>query len=210
MTEFVPSFVQEIYRWFFTAAIIVALTAGATWGGWILWQIGTVGKFTGVSVHAINAHGHAQIYGWMGLFIMGFSYHVLPRFWRGPLAYPRLAPIVLGFVASGILVRTLGTTTLGEWGSAVPLAIAGCALEVAATIIFALQMLATCRSGKTRFRPESGFLMGAMFWLVAMSLFDAFHTYATMTAPTRGPCFGKSPRFRLPFAMCRSMAWHFS
>ncbi|MGN6370275.1 MAG: NnrS family protein [Phycisphaerae bacterium] len=184
--ECVPQQTERLYRWFFTSAIAVTLTAGATWGGWILFQIGARQAFTGVSIHAINAHGHAQIYGWMGLFIMGFGYHVLPRFWRGVLAAPRLAPVVLGLVMSGILVRTVGMTTVGEWRAAVPVAMAGCGVEVAAIAIFALQMAVTCRRGKTAFRPESGYLMGAMVWMVVMSLFDAFHTYMTMASATEG------------------------
>jgi hypothetical protein len=183
--ECVPASIDRLYRWFFTTAIVVVLTAGASWGGWLLWEIGVAGKFTGVSVHAINAHGHAQIYGWMGLFIMGFGYHVLPRFWRGALAAPRLAPVVLGLVAAGIIVRTLGMTTLGDWPAAIPLALVGCVLEVAAVTIFAAQMVLTCRRGKTPFRPESGFLMGAMGWFLLMSLLDTVHTYTTMHATTR-------------------------
>lgn len=185
MTECVPPGTDRLYRWFFSAAIVVMLTAGGTWGGWLLWEIGVAGKFTGVSVHAINAHGQAQIYGWMGLFIMGFGYHVLPRFWRGALAVPRLAPIVLGSVVGGVLVRTLGMVTLGSWPAAVPVALAGCLLQVGASVAFAGQMLLTCRHGKTPIRPESGFLIGALVWFALMSMLDTFHTYTTMSAATR-------------------------
>src|ERR1035437_1221560 len=180
----VPAFLEVAYRWFFSAAILIVLTTGASWGGWILWQIGVAGKFTGVSVQAINAHGQAQIYGWMGLFIMGFGYHVLPRFWRGVLVAPRLAPVVLVLVSAGIFVRTAGMATLGIWSLAVPAAMAGCVLEVAAIVIFATQMVLTCRGGKTPLRPESGFLLAAMVWFVLMSLLDLVHTYTTMTAAT--------------------------
>jgi hypothetical protein len=185
LTECIPPSLERLYRWFFTAAIAVVLTAGATWGGVQLWQIGFAGTFTGVSVHAINAHGQAQIYGWVGLFIMGFGYHVLPRFWRGTLAFPRLAPIVLALTIAGILARTLGVAKLGTCPYAVPISIAGCLLQVSAITIFATQMLLTCRRGKTPLRPESGFLIGAMAWFVLMSVLDTFHTWATMTAPTR-------------------------
>ena len=55
------------------------LSAGASWGAWLLWTIGLNGSFRAVSVHAINAHGEAQIFGWVGLFIMGFAYQAFPR-----------------------------------------------------------------------------------------------------------------------------------
>src|SRR5687767_10207108 len=70
---------DTIYRRFFLAGILLVLTAGASWGALLLWQIGMRGKFTGVSIHDVNAHGHAQIFGWVGLFIMGFGYQAFPR-----------------------------------------------------------------------------------------------------------------------------------
>ena len=39
-----------LYRPFFTAGIAVALTVGASWGVWLLWQIGFARRFTGVSL----------------------------------------------------------------------------------------------------------------------------------------------------------------
>ena len=64
------------------------LSAGATWGAWLLWTIGLNGSFRAVSVHAINAHGEAQIFGWVGLFIMGFAYQAFPRMWQTTLVAP--------------------------------------------------------------------------------------------------------------------------
>jgi hypothetical protein len=185
LTECVPATVERLYRWYFSTAVLIVLTAGATWGSWLLWKIGIAGKFTGVSVHAINAHGQAQIYGWMGLFIMGFAYHVLPRFWRGILVAPRLAPVVLLLVSAGIALRTAGVAAMELSTLAIPIAITGCLFEVFAIIVFATQMVLTCQRGKTPFRPESGFLMAAMLWFVLMALLDTVHTYNTMTACTR-------------------------
>ena len=62
-----PEIADTIYRRYFLAGIAVVLSAGATWGAWLLWTIGLGGSFRAVSVHAINAHGEAQIFGWVGL-----------------------------------------------------------------------------------------------------------------------------------------------
>ena len=77
---------DEIYRRFFMAGIAVVLTVGASWGAWLLWQIGINHAFTSISLFQVNAHGHAQIFGWVGLFIMGFAYQAFPRMWHTPLA----------------------------------------------------------------------------------------------------------------------------
>src|SRR5208337_2276971 len=87
---------DTIYRRYFLAGIAVVLSAGASWGAWLLWAIGLNGSFRAVSVHAINAHGEAQVFGWVGLFIMGFAYQAFPRIWQTTLVAPRLAVVAFG------------------------------------------------------------------------------------------------------------------
>src|SRR5215471_1959073 len=67
-----PALEDVIYRRFFIAGIAVILTLGATWGAALLWRIGLHQSFSGVGANEINAHAQAQVFGWMGLFIMGF------------------------------------------------------------------------------------------------------------------------------------------
>ncbi len=90
-----PSIADTIYRRFFIAGTAIILTAGATWGAMLLWRIGLAGSFTGVSVHEVNAYGHAQIAGWAGLFIMGFAYQAFPRIWHTTLAASLLMLLLL-------------------------------------------------------------------------------------------------------------------
>ncbi|MBI4595735.1 MAG: hypothetical protein HY730_05075 [Candidatus Tectomicrobia bacterium] len=101
-----------IYRRFFKAGIITALSAGALWGAFLLVSIAVKRSFTSISIHDINAHGHAQVMGWVGLFIMGFAYQAFPRF------------------KQGIDVRTLG----GLWAPFI-LVNVGCTLRVSSQIL---------------------------------------------------------------------------
>lgn len=55
-----------------------------------------------------QAHGHLQVYGWAGLFVLGVATHFLPRLRGAPLAHPRLIPWCLGLVVAGLLARALG------------------------------------------------------------------------------------------------------
>ncbi len=98
---------DRIHCRFFVAAIALVLTFGATWGAWLLWRIGVLGNFIGLSVHEINAHGHAQIFGWVGLFIMGIGYQAFARFWQTQLAAPRL-------VVSTFAAMTAGSSQLAR------------------------------------------------------------------------------------------------
>src|SRR4029079_4959826 len=96
-----------IYRPFFLAGIAVVLTLGAVWGAYLLAQIALAGRFTAVGVHEVNAHGHAQIFGWVGLFVMGFAYQAFPRFKHTTLRHPGLAWVSFGLMLGGLVVRSV-------------------------------------------------------------------------------------------------------
>jgi hypothetical protein len=174
-----------IYRRFFISGILTVLTAGATWGAWILLQIGRAGKFNGVGLQDVNAHGQAQIYGWMGLFIMGFAYQAFPRVWHTDLVAPRLA--VGSFIAmlAGLVLRSVGMIVPGAPAWAVAASVGGCALQFASIVTFAVQIVLTFRRSIVRMEPYIGFIFAALGWFIAMIALDTWHTYATLTAATR-------------------------
>lgn len=173
---------DTIYRRYFLGAIILALTAGASWGAWLLWTIGLDGSFRGVSLHQVNAHGEAQVFGWMGLFIMGFAYQAFPRFWQAELAAPRLAAWVFAAMVTGLVLRTAGMVAAGAWSLALPLALAGGTLQVAAIAAFAGQIVITFERSGARAEPYVGFIMGSLAWFIASGVVSAWHTWNTLTA----------------------------
>src|SRR5262249_60041805 len=86
---------------FFKAGIAVVLTLGAAWGAYLLLRIGLTGRFAAAGLHEVNAHGHAQIFGWVGLFVMGFAYQAFPRFKHASIACPHLTWASLGLMLAG-------------------------------------------------------------------------------------------------------------
>jgi len=96
---------DSIYRRFFKAGIVVILTAGAVWGAVLLLRIAFTGSFTALSIHEINAHGHAQIFGWVGLFVMGFAYQAFPRMKHTSLWRPDLANMTFYLMVFGVFAR---------------------------------------------------------------------------------------------------------
>ncbi|MGE5609444.1 MAG: DUF1858 domain-containing protein [Bacillota bacterium] len=181
-----PSIADTLYRRYFLGGIILILTAGATWGAALLWQIGFTGTFTGISLHDVNAHGHAQIFGWVGLFIMGFAYQAFPRLWHTELVKPRLAVVAFISMAVGLIIRTMGMTSTGLWSLALPAAMLGGAFEIVAILLFTGQILATFFRGHGKLEPYVGFVLMALVWFVAMSFLSVWHTYNTMRATTWG------------------------
>ncbi|HOJ72398.1 MAG TPA: DUF1858 domain-containing protein [Phycisphaerae bacterium] len=180
-----PSVADAIYRRFFTAGIVLVLTAGATWGAWLLWQIGIRGAFTSISIFQVNAHGHAQIFGWVGLFIMGFAYQAFPRMWHTPLAAPRLAAAAFLAMLTGLVVQVTAMTLAGQWSYATPVAVIGNVLQIAAILAFAGQLAVTYARSDKPFEPYVAFAFAAVGWFVIMSVFTLWHTYQTMAAGTR-------------------------
>ncbi len=66
-----------------------------------------------------QAHGHLQLYGWAGLFILGVAFHFLPRLRGAPLAIPWLVPWILGAQVIGLLFRAFSQPLFVATGSAV-------------------------------------------------------------------------------------------
>jgi hypothetical protein len=184
------------YRRLFLSAIVTVLTAGASCGAVILWQIGFQGKFTGVSVQQINAHGQAQIYGWCGLFIMGFAYQAFPRMWQTELFHPRCAIASFGLMLAGLTLRSIGMIGSGSW--AVPITLIGGAAQILAVIIFATQIFFTFQRSGARIEPYVGFILTAMLWFFAMTVLDQWHTYRTMVAATRESLIAQIATWQAP------------
>ncbi len=175
----------QVHAAYFRAAIAIVLTLGASWGAWLLWQIGIAKSFNGISLFEVNAHGHAQIFGWLGLFIMGASWRLLPDEWGTRQPSLRLALPVLAAMVIGIILRTTGMATAGKWAAAVPLTLLGGALEILALTAFAACLWRAFRRGAATLTPANAFILTAVALLLAQAGAGLWHSWATMTATNR-------------------------
>jgi uncharacterized protein involved in response to NO len=66
-----------------------------------------------------QAHGHLQLYGWAGLFVLGVLLHFLPRLRGTPLAYPEAVRWLLSALIAGLALRAAGQLWLATAGSGV-------------------------------------------------------------------------------------------
>jgi hypothetical protein len=173
---------EAIYRPFFKAAIAIVLTLGATWGAYLLVRIGLGGSFTAVGIHEVNAHGHAQVCGWVGLFVMGFAYQAFPRFKHTSLAWPRLAFASLPLLVGGLVVRSVLEPLAASlpW-LAVP-AVTASVLEVAAIVLFVAVILATWRRAGKPLALYDWYVVAALGWFLAQAVYETVYLAATLTA----------------------------
>ena len=171
-----------IYRRFFKAGIAIVLSLGGMWGVISLMRI-SLGKelLQPALLPAIHAHAHAMIFGWVGLFVMGFAYQSFPRFKNTTLWRPELANFTLYLMLGGILLRMTadmlqhGLWTLGLGGISV-------AAEVTAIVLFMTIILKTSRQSIAPHNPYEAFIIAAMVWFVVQAVFDGFFFFAEATA----------------------------
>lgn len=176
-----PDLADTIYRRFFIAAIVITVTLGATWGAYLLWKIGILG-YDGVSSNEINAHGQAQIFGWMGLFIMGFAYQAFPRFWHTTLVAPQLAVAAFLSMLAGILGATVGFALANHSALGLPIGLGGSLLELAAISVFLGQLLATFKRSDKRLEPYIGFVFCSLLWFLISSIYNCWHVWNVLGA----------------------------
>lgn len=186
-----------IYRPFFLIGLLVILTVGAAWGVLLLWRIGASGSFTGVTVHEVNAHGHAQVMGWVGVFIMGFAYQVFPRLWHVDLPAPRLALASGLAMVVGIACRS-SAMMFQDAAWAEPVHLAGVVVEVAAVTIFIGALLtAFWRSGQP-IRPYVALAFTAFAFFLVQTVYGGWHIGRLIAAVDRDALLHQISTYQAP------------
>lgn len=172
------------YRPFFITAIAFMLTSGVTWAMHFLWQIASTGSATGVSLPHINAHGHTLIYGFFGLFILGFAMQSFHRLWQHPLVGARLVKPALVVFVIGILLHVAAQVrlagTLSPW-----ISLLSGALETLALLAFSTMLYLTWRRGGTPFTAATAAtFIGLGFFLLHTPL-GALLTFSQLATESR-------------------------
>ncbi|MFQ5472629.1 MAG: NnrS family protein [Dehalococcoidia bacterium] len=115
----------------------------------------------------IQAHGHLQIVGWVGLFIMGVAFHVLPRFKNTDLRLRALALPAIALVAAGVLLR-VGSQPWADGAFGGVLLVLASILELAGALAFAA-IVSAMLLPKAR-KNYDRYLVAACAWFVAASI----------------------------------------
>src|SRR6266700_6260146 len=101
--------------------LLFMLLPGTFLGVWNLLTISSHRAAGTASAGWIQAHGHAQIFGWIGTFILGIGYYSIPKL-------PRLKPFALwapwtswAMWTSGVSLRWLTGVYEWHWRTLLPL-----------------------------------------------------------------------------------------
>ncbi|HLK31957.1 MAG TPA: NnrS family protein [Terriglobales bacterium] len=174
-----------IYRRFFKAGIAIVLTLGGLWGAINLAQIALGKNF--LQLHllpAIHAHAHAMIFGWVGLFVMGFAYQSFPRFKNTTLWRPDLANASFYLMLAGIAAR-MAAELLQPRGVALFLGSFAAVVELGAISLFLLIIYRTARQSVEPHNPYEKFLLASFAWFFAQAIVSDVFFFAKATAATQ-------------------------
>jgi uncharacterized protein involved in response to NO len=135
-------------------ALLIALTAGAGLGLWLLFaRLYEMPLFDISWVVLVQVHGMLQLFGFAALFVMGVGLHVVPRF-RGASAHP--APLIAAIYVT--TVCGLALRAVAQPATALParelVLIAGAAALLTGTALYAAAALRTLASGRNDHRPD--------------------------------------------------------
>lgn len=144
---------RRVHEPFVFVALAFALTAGFGYASILVAELARSLPPGPWWLAMVQAHGHAQLFGWTGLFVLGVGLFFLPRLRGTVLARSFLAPWALALLAGGITLHAVLQPLLGmlapegpSANSVATLARAGMvlsALAEAAGAVLAAVMLAT-------------------------------------------------------------------
>lgn len=86
-------------------ALAVAIFGGFALAGHLCFVMGFNRSLGDGFASLIQIHGHLQLVGWAGLFIIGISLHVIPRLSSVPISQPQWIPRLLWLIGTGLLLR---------------------------------------------------------------------------------------------------------
>jgi hypothetical protein len=189
------------YREFIGASLAIAVLLG-----FLLGLHAAVSRLLGAgspqrTADLIHAHGQAQLLGFAGLYVIGMSLRLLPRFTGGTLQLQGLMPVVLWTAVASLIVRA-AFVPLSSGGLHYALLLASAYAAMVSAGCFVLLTGATLCYGARRQDPGgTAFLLAGLLLFVAtaVAVFAVIHEgsegaralpYLTTTAVTQIELFG--------------------
>jgi hypothetical protein len=118
---------------FVSTGLFFMVLPGTFLGVWNLLQISGRESVGSISPRWLQAHGHAQVFGWVASFIIGIGFYSIPKLRAGAGSSFRAAWLCWGMWTIGVTMRWLANVYFWEWRILLPFS---ALLELAAFLIF--------------------------------------------------------------------------
>ncbi|MBX9571776.1 MAG: NnrS family protein [Candidatus Obscuribacterales bacterium] len=162
--------------------LLFMVLPGTFLGVWNLFAISNAQSATSVPAAWIQAHGHAQLFGWIGSFILGIGFYSIPNvrrvsawsFWEGWLTWT--------LWTAGVTLRWLTDVYLWQWRILLPLS---AVFEVLAVVLFLAQSIQGHRMQNklnNGLEPWALLVVSGTVGLLITMLFNAFESFRLAVA----------------------------
>jgi len=160
---------DQQYLPFIAAAVFFGLVVGLPLG-FTLAHAAAQGSYLGGRWQPlVQVHGHLQLIGWVGLFVMGMGYRLVPRFTGVRIRPAALVPLTFVLMVSGLVLRTIAQPFADETPLAVVF-VASAALEAAGTLVFSAVVLHCLATGRRETFLYSPFFAAGSVWAAVAAL----------------------------------------
>jgi hypothetical protein len=172
---------------YLATGLLFMVLPGTFLGVWNLFAISNAQSATSVPATWIQAHGHAQLFGWIGSFILGIGFYSIPNlrrvsawsFWEGWLTW--------ACWTAGVTLRWFCQVYLWHWRELLPLS---AVLELTGVLLFlfcSIQGHRSQRKAKGTVEPWMFLVIGGTIGLLAtmcLNAYECFNLAAHETSPT--------------------------
>lgn len=197
---------------FVISGLVFMVFPGTFLGVWNLLQISGRESLSSVSPAWLQAHGHAQVFGWVGSFILGIGLYSIPKT-RGGL----LSSFAAGWVCwvlwtVAVSLRWASTVLLWEWRTLLPLS---ALLELAAFLLFfgVVSRHQVATPSKQKVEPWIWVVISAcagFFLVLATNLAGCFYVTLQSTAPALPHLFDQLYLALMTWGFLVPFVWGFS
>ncbi len=173
---------EDLYRRFLKAALLFTFTGGAALGAWALIAMAIQGRLGGIGRGIIQVHGHWQLFGWVGLFVVGIAYHILPRLAAVPLPSYPAAAASFALLVTGTILRAAQSLDPSMIRST--LLIGGALMELAGCALFAWTVARILGPQSGPGRIAFSYLALGSAWLIAAAFLNLAHAWHLVARST--------------------------
>ncbi len=197
---------------YITTGLVFMLLPGTFLGVWNLIRISGHEASDSIAPAWIQAHGHAQLFGWVGTFILGIGFYSIPKL-------RKLKPFALWEAwvcwvlwTAGVTLRWFTNLYLWHWRELLP---ASAALEMIAFLIFfqAVSSHRPANSAPRRLEPWIFVVIAASLGLMAtlaLNLGASFQLARNADSPAFPHLFDQRFLFVSTWGFLVPMVWGFS
>lgn len=197
---------------YISSGLIFMLLPGTFLGVWNLLQISGSESAGFISPAWLQAHGHAQVFGWIGSFVFGIGFYSIPKL-RGTASGSFLAAWICWVMWTlGVALRWVANVYGWQWRTLLPIS---AILELAAFLIFfrAVSQHRPGASGKSRFDPWIGIVIGAsvgLFASLALNVGGTFYVALRSDSPAFPHLFDQRCLALVAWGFLVPFIWGFS